>query len=201
MIARNDQTPIKVPRVCTSIGGLGAFSRDVVDAIRGLRDRKVIYDVPRVNLTQHCPLTPSIVQSGSDYLLYVSNGLSQDVTPAIDTGTVADTPAPYLTLTSPDVISYLWLVVEWEPNATLEGGDYFITSGGTHISSEFVESATRPTETEAEIDISTGAPTNGVYAFCWAVLDATTPPIRITAKRCGNHQFSFCPGSLRLMFD
>lgn len=151
-----------------------------------------------------CPLTPSGRTVEEELRIYVSPGLSGDLVPTLDAVELTAIPAPYIVITD---TTKLWLSVEWEPVAELDGSDYYITGGGSAVAVEFVESTTRPTETEAAIDISTGAATNGIYVFLWAEITVTPvgdPPvgvISIPAHRCGNHQFTFCPSSIKLLFD
>lgn len=145
---------------------------------------------------QGCPLRPYLRIVEMELRLHITDGLSADAVPTFES--VALDPTQYAVLTAN---TKLWLVVEWEPTSETIDGEYFITGGGTHVSSDFQVSDTRPTETQAAIDITTGAATNGVYAFCWAIIDAESYPPAITSRRCGNHYFTFCPGSLRLIFD
>lgn len=150
------------------------------------------------------PLTPYAKLEGEESRLFLTPGLSEDLIPTIDAVGLTADPAPYLVISDS---TNLWLSVEWEPVAEMDGGNYYISGGGTLISSEFVESTSRPTETEAAIDETTGAATNGIYVFRWAEIVVTPvgdPPvgiITIPAHRSGNHQFTFCPGSLKLLFD
>lgn len=56
MIARNGNNPIPVPRPCDSPSALGMFSRDVIRAIKSLRDRKVIYNQRKIGQNDEpCP--------------------------------------------------------------------------------------------------------------------------------------------------
>jgi hypothetical protein len=199
MIARNDSTPIVVPRQCTNPAFLGDFSRDVISAIKGLRDRRVIYNAPRLNLPDACPLTPYIVGNiEDDFQIYVTGGISGDFVPTfggspVGTDNKQDMPG------SPS----LYLKITWTPGVDYDDTDnvYLIAAGGTHVSSEFILEDTRPTDSEAEVDSATGATTDGEYHFLWGEIDWTLPPPRFTGQRCGNHQITFCPGSLRLLFD
>lgn len=199
MIARNDSTTINIPRPPTSIAGLWRFCADVAKALTALRDRRVIYNMPRTAAAVDCPLTAHVAGNLTDgYTVYVTTGISGDFVPTFDGNPVGDSNR--VTLTGTDS---LYLKITWTPGVEYDAGDagYYITGGGTHVSSEFILADPRPTDTEAEVDFSTGATTDGVYHILWAFIDSTLPPPTITASRCGNHQITFCPGSLKLLFD
>jgi len=79
MIARNDSTPIVVPRQCTNPAFLGDFSRDVISAIKGLRDRRVIYNAPtKPQFTDEHPfkLTARTDSESNNVKYQVSSNLS-----------------------------------------------------------------------------------------------------------------------------
>jgi hypothetical protein len=79
MIARNDSTPIVVPRQCTNPAFLGDFSRDVISAIKGLRDRRVIYNAPtKAQSTDEHPfkLTARTDNESNNVKYQVSSNLS-----------------------------------------------------------------------------------------------------------------------------
>jgi len=59
MRARNDNTPIVIPRPPTSIGGVFSFCAGVAKALTALRDRRAIYTVPRNNYGQALPFEVS----------------------------------------------------------------------------------------------------------------------------------------------
>ena len=143
-------------------------------------------------------LLPSLALDGSDWKLTISSGISGSVIPDYAAGNLSDTPPPSTTITA---ATKLWLVVEWEPGSDSADGIYWITSGGSLVSSEFQVSDTQPSETAAEV-AEDGTITNGIYAFLWADITAVDTTFSLAANRCGNHQFTFCaPDSLKLMFD
>lgn len=143
-------------------------------------------------------LLPSLALDGSDWKLTISAGMSGSIVPDYAGGNLSDDPPPSTTITA---ATKLWLVIEWEPGSDNADGIYWITSGGSMVSSVFQVSGTQPVETAAEV-AEDGTITNGVYSFLWADIVAGDTTFSFTATRCGNHQFTFCaPDSLKLMFD
>lgn len=146
-----------------------------------------------------CPLDPILKRVSTNWYLWIRSGLSQDVIPSFVGSPVGKSNLQPVTATTK-----LFLKVTWTPAKDYDSDleTYWIIGGGTHVSSEFIFAASAPADTQAEIDESTGVETNGVYHFLWADIsvDGNGKP-SIIAKRCGNHRFSFCPGTLSLDFD
>lgn len=92
MIAKNGINPIPVPRECSNTAGLGAFSRDVIAAIKALRDRRVIYDVPRVSTTQLLPfqiyVDGTTLKAAAGVFATATIGVISEATPADGTWTL-----------------------------------------------------------------------------------------------------------------
>lgn len=146
---------------------------------------------------QPCPLQPELARVEDIWYLWIRPGFSGSLIPTFDAAPISED-----NLQPVSAATKLWLKVTWEPvsdyDADLE--IYWIVGGGSLVSAEFIFSASTPADTDAEIDESTGAATNGVYHFLWADITYDGRPI-INASRCGNHQFSFCPGTMTIVFD
>jgi len=149
-------------------------------------------------LSSACPLAPLLTKSEGTWYLYIREGFSGNLDPTFAASPIG--PANQQTITT---TTSLYLKVTWTPASDYDADLplYWMIAGGTHVSSDFILSATLPANTAAEIDPDTGTATNGVYHFLWATIDVTSGVATLPAKRCGNHQFEFCPGTLSLVFD
>ena len=144
-------------------------------------------------------LKPTLALESAVWKLRISAGFSGDVVPDFAGGNLADVTPPAGTVSG---ATKLWLVAEWEPGIDDDGaGTYWITSGGSLVAADFELAGTRPSETVAAVS-ETGTVTNGTYVFQWAEISSDgAGGYVISANRCGNHQFTFCPDSLKLLFD
>jgi len=152
-----------------------------------------------IRIEQPCALKPHIVGNAIDgFSMFITSGISGDFVPTFGVDPVGTSNLQTL---GTDVD--LYLEITWTPGVAYDSDAavYYITGGGAHVSSVFILDDTRPADTEAEVDSVTGATTDGVYYILWADLDYTTPPPVFAGVRCGNHQITFCPGALRLLFD
>lgn len=145
-----------------------------------------------------CGLAAVLVEGEAGWSLYVRPGYSGNLIPTMSASPVGPTNLSTIT-----VSTSLYLKVTWTPDSDYDADLplYWMIAGGTHVSSEFILSASPPTDTDAEIDPDTGAATDGVYHFLWATINVTGGVASFTASRCGNHQFTFCPATLTLIFD
>jgi len=139
-----------------------------------------------------------LIKSEGTWYLYIREGFSGSLEPTFESSPLGIGNQQTITTSTS-----LYLKVTWTPDSDYDADLplYWMIAGGTHVSSDFILSASPPADTEAEIDPDTGSATDGVYHFLWATIDVTSGVATLPAKRCGNHQFTFCPGTLSLIFD
>jgi hypothetical protein len=142
-------------------------------------------------------LLPTLTSTEGIWKIKVSPGFSDSTIPSLNGSELIVDPAPFLTISA---ATTLWLVIEWEPASESEDDIHWISPGGTLVSANFVANNSRPAETAAEV-AEDGTKTNGTYAIAWAEIIADDDSLSIAANRCGNHQVTFCPPSLKLSFD
>jgi len=177
MIARNGITPVTIPQPCSQTTGLGNFSRDVISALKALRDRRVIYEVSK----------------------------STSPTTIVPLHILGDRP-PYIAAAAAPAEGYKRYYIEWgtlNEQIASNWDDYFDINSTTYF---FAVATLRTTSTllVTSWTIATGAAIDSEETADWAV-DATRPAEAVTVLGAvtvdvdGVHSISnFGGGSLRL---
>lgn len=140
-------------------------------------------------------LLPSIVFEDPDYKMYITNGTVQPVNPAFGGGTVADDPAPSITITA---VGYLLLLEDHQVTSVSDGAGGFEAGVYTKDNQRFEYSATITVETFPTVDPVTGVATDGTMVVNYAqiISDGGTGFVLAPNPLCGHWQTVRCPETL-----
>jgi hypothetical protein len=145
-------------------------------------------------------LYADLAQDEGGWFITVRPGYVNNFVPEIGGNEITDVPAPELTVSAAGDV---YVKITWEPGSAFNGTDY-IPSGGTITDVDIIYNTSTPTDTEPEVNTTTGVATvDGVYHFIIATVtyDGVADSYSVAARRAGHRFATICGEECRVSWN